>query len=112
MKRGQEYMGRYVRIDTGVIDISSPIYQLYRYLDCQYVSIRNIDTCGAVSPSLVLTDTPRYVSVMYLAPPTNRVRTKRELQLNNDGLAPLGSSDASKGSSLFHLLLITKCLSF
>ena len=38
---------------------------------------------------VVLTDTPRYVCVMYLAPPTNRVRTKRELQPNNDGLAPL-----------------------
>ena len=38
---------------------------------------------------VVLTDTPRYVSVMYLAPPTNRVRTKRELQPNNDSLAPL-----------------------
>ena len=45
-------MGRYVRIDTGDIDTSSPIYQLYQYLECQYVSIRNIDTCGAVSPSL------------------------------------------------------------
>ena len=78
MKRGQEYMGRYVRIDTGVIDISSPIYQLYRYLDCQYVSIRNIDTCGAVSPSLDWTLFRR---------PLARVRKPNERARGNERVA-------------------------